>query len=186
MKLEKEHKCFNPYTIGKNKAASIRLFNNGQIVCEIMRGWIGDNNNDGCDVIEKMEFDRKRKIDLYHKRPFFISSNGEADLYIPTDLLPNFVDLGETLRYSTDFQNVYGQSISFEFEKTQGLAEKFEHLRGVKSHILRVGFTRSERTEKGRKVDAIKSIFNAAGVDITNVDAELIYKSRETILEAMA
>lgn len=187
--------CLNPYFINGAQVLNIRFIQGGAVLCSTNRGWIAGNNNKGCDVVEEMEFKRKRKVDLSADYPFFattttgregLGSKQGVDLYIPVSLLPDFVDHGEELAMEGDERIYYGHFISFEFESKQGLAAKYEHLQGVKSHKIMVGhYTRSENTPRGDKIEAILDLFGDSGARITSHQAGKLLDNKEAVIKML-
>lgn len=187
--------CLNPYFINGAQVMSIRFIQGGEVLCSTNRGWIAGNNNEGCDVVEGMEFTRKRKIDLNADYPFFattttgregLGSKQGVDLYIPVSLLPGFVDHGEEVAMEGDERTYYGHFISFVFESNQGLAAKYEHLQGVKPHKMMVGsYTRSENTPRGDKIEAILDLFLESGASITSHQAGKLLDNKEAVIKLL-
>jgi hypothetical protein len=173
-KLSKQS-CFNPYIFDGLAIAHIVIFDNGQEIGRINRGWIG-SNNDGNNVLEALEIENrrtKRKLDVTGNTAFVMtaekktySNDRELDLYIPASLLPGFEYLGEQLDFKSDTELHYGKFIQFNFGATSEHAQKYPHVTEIKPRKVMLGsYSRTELTAKGEQEKAIKAILKTCGND---------------------
>ena len=186
--------CYNPYIYDGSALSNIIIFDNGEIVGKIGRGWIG-SNNDGNNVLESLEIEnrrRKRKLDLSanvafvmtaHKKDY--SNERELDLYVPASLLPGFRYLGELLGMETDKEKYYGLFFEFDFGATSEYSQKFPQLTEVKTRrVMFSRYSRTELTEKGEKVDKIKAILKDAGID-RYFDADKLLSHKDELINIL-
>lgn len=168
--------CWNPYGINGKQVSRIVLFNHGEVVVNHDRGWLGDSNNYGNDVLESLDFVARRKVNLEREEAFYI---GDV-IYIHTSLLPDFKYLGEQVVLETASQIHYGNFFSFSCGHTN---TEYEHLQRVEERLFMAAYyTRSELTPHGERVAEIKRVALKGGVKLTDYEIEKLISVKEQLI----
>jgi len=171
---------YNSYFIENGpKVEKMHFFEGGKIIATCNSGWLGSGNNDGNNVIEAIEFTRKRKITLDAGFSFYVGD----ELYIWTGDCPDFEYLGERVAMQNDSDIYHGIYISF---TCGGTAGQWEHIDEILKREFMLGpYSKCEKTEYGKKLVIAADLFTEAGVKTSSYEVEKMATNIEAIVSAL-
>ena len=178
--LEK-HNCLNPYYIAGNHVELIHFFGDGEIIATNNRGWLPmyGSNSSGNNVLEAIEFRRKRKPDLNGNYSFSIGS----ELYVNIAELPEFLYAPDVIERESPDATYYCNRIYFVCGSTDG---RLEHLEKVELRSFMVGcYSKIVPTDRGKKIEQIVQVFADSGIKMPSYDAAKILDNADNIIKVM-
>ena len=173
--------CLNPYYIAGNQVELIHFFGDGEIIATNNRGWLPmyGSNSSGNNVLEAIEFRRKRKPDLTGNYSFSIGS----ELYVNIAELPEFLYAPDVVELKTKDATYYGNRIYFVCGSTDG---RLEHLENLELRSFMIGsYSDVILTDRGQKVVDIVQVFADSGIKMPSYDAAKILDNANNIIKVM-
>ena len=164
--IHKSSGFYNPMFLNGKKLVDIAVYDpkKGEVIFNIDRGWLEDDNGKNPNGFVLPEVLMKRKIDLTLKKPFAVNGRGNLNksgliLYLPSDLV-NFKYLGEIEKYSSkDAQSYYDQ---YEMTLDQ-VYTNATTTTPIPATFTYIKYKRSETTDYGAELKNIIKICDKEG-----------------------
>lgn len=169
---------FRPYKVDGKELKRICIYKDGEILFSVYRGWLEHNQNDVISLTLNGDVKRATKENLSRKDNYVLKFNDDKSgywqtgytLYIHSDIKK----LDEVLDWEDDNQTHYYtryelplSGVIYTLDKQDERGNWQYKNEEVSPIILRADY-RTERKEKGKKIDALSERLKAEGIALSD------------------
>lgn len=176
--IKRSASWFRPYNVDGKELKRICIYKDGEILFSVCRGWLEHNQNDVISLTLNGDIKRATKENLSRKDNYFLKFNDDKAGYFQTGYAlyvhSDIKKLDEVLDWEDDNQAHYYtryelplSGVIYTLDKQDERGEWQYKNEEVSPIILRAGY-RTERKEKGKKIDALSERLKAEGIELSD------------------